>query len=258
MVSVIDKAGRKVEATVSSLGNGNYEAKSNKLTAGTSYFFLINGEAENAKVDRKESFTTRGYPISILFVQNGKPMSRQDVDIHGSKLITNSRGEIMTEAPAGMLYVSLTQGITEYKKTFLIKEVPISLDSGKAKSVQKFQFDLTTVKSHTPSGKTWILLLRIFFLLLALVLLSIFAWLVYRKKQQKILSEQNTQQDIAIFWNQLAPRVDAVSPRLQTTGNSSPSDTTSSDSMIEPALDEVEDMFEEANRKHMFEDSSRR
>ena len=90
--------------------------------------------------------------------------------------------------------------------------------------------------------------------LLLLILVCILLLASYRKKQKKLLLQQTAQQDIAVFWNQLAPKVETNALPQQAARKKLRSSNNPAIGNVALGQNEVEDMFDEANRKHMFED----
>lgn len=164
--------------------DGTFLAQLTELEPGTRYYYLISATSrtdETKKATYSGAFTTLGYPVSLIFTQEGQPLAGAKVAIDKGTYTTDKKGRIALGLAGKKYDASITgsdgktQGVT-----FTVAKKPIP-SNGKELSNQEFTFNIGATASDAPVFPVGMIVIS---LLGAITLIgSLFGFLLYRRKK---------------------------------------------------------------------------
>jgi hypothetical protein len=166
-----------------------YQVRLAGLTPGKQYFFEVAAAAsgDSSKTDRYTgTFTTKGFPVEIIFTQGGQPASEVNVKQGNYSYKTDKDGKLQLELPSGdqELAIETADGDKPVKLTVLAKALSAE---GKAPETQHFKFDIPGAAATDESGGiSWLTVMGVIIGLISAG--GIFAFVVFWMRRRAQMS----------------------------------------------------------------------
>ncbi|MBI3889861.1 hypothetical protein HY312_04830, partial [Candidatus Saccharibacteria bacterium] len=206
----------KTNDSVTKQDDGSYIASPKNLTPGVRYYYLITATANNdplKKATYSGAFTTRGYPTSLVFTHDDKPVTGAKVTIENGSYTTDKNGSIELELSNKQYSASVTtgDGVTEKVQFTVAKKASVN---GSDPEKQTFNFTIlkenATDQPALPLGLIAATGAGVF-----VMAASFIGFLLYRRRHAEQLAVPSTFTD-EYSWEAPLPENRAMEPQQYT------------------------------------------